>query len=104
MDKSDKHRPAGDPGADIGVLRQEIDQIDKKIMDLINQRFLRAKQIGFLKKQHGIQIIDQQRERKIIDRLLQKNSGPLDNDGLRRIFAAIIAEGRNVQHTDRKLK
>jgi len=104
MDKSGKNRPKNDADANIGVLRQAIDEIDEEIMDLINQRLLRAKQIGDFKKQGGIQITDHQREKEIIDHLLRKNHGPLDDDGLRHIFAAIIAEGRKVQKTDRKPK
>ncbi len=99
MDKSNTDRPGGDLSADIGVLRQAIDEIDEKIMDLINQRLSLAKQIGDFKKQGGIQITDSEREKKIMNRLLEKNNGPMRDDGLRNIFGAIIAEGRNVQRT-----
>ncbi len=100
MDKSNTDRPGGDPTADIGVLRQAIDEIDEKIMDLINQRLSLAKQIGDFKKQGGNQITDSEREKEIMNRLLEKNKGPLRADGLRNIFGAIIVEGRNVQRTD----
>ena len=97
MDKSNTARPGGDPRADIGIRRQAIDEIDEKILDLINQRLSLAKQIGDLKKQGDIQITDSAREKEIMNRLLEKNNGPLSADGLRNIFGAIIAEGRYVQ-------
>jgi chorismate mutase/prephenate dehydratase len=97
VNKSNTYRPGGDPKADIGVLRQAIDEIDETILDLINQRLSLAKQIGDFKKQGGIQIADSEREKEIFNRLLEKNNGPLGADGLRNIFKAIIAEGRNVQ-------
>jgi len=100
MNKSNTDRPGDNPKADIGVLRQAIDEIDEKILDLINQRLSLAKQIGDFKKQGGIQITDSGREKEILNRLLEKNNGPLGADGLRNIFEAIIAEGRNVQGTD----
>ena len=100
MNKSNTDRPGDDPKADIGVLRQAIDEIDEKILDLINQRLSQAKKIGNFKKQGGIQITDSGREKEILNRLLEKNNGPLGADGLRNIFKAIIAEGRNVQGTD----
>ena len=100
MDKSITDRPGDDPSADIGVLRQAIDEIDEKILDFINQRLSLAKQIGDFKKQSGLQITDSRREKEIMDRLLEKNNGPMGADGLRSIFGAIIAEGRNVQRTD----
>ena len=99
MDKPNTDRPGGDLNADVGVLRQAIDEIDEKIMDLINQRLSLAKQIGDFKKQGGIQITDSEREKEIMNRLLEKNNGPIRDDGLRNIFGAIIAEGRNVQRT-----
>ena len=99
MNKSNTHKAGGDPKADIGVLRQAIDEVDEKILDLINQRLSLAKQIGDFKKQAGIQITDSGREKEILKRLLEKNNGPMGTDGLRKIFEAIIAEGRNVQRT-----
>ena len=99
MNKSNTHRPGGDPKADIVVLRQAIDKIDEKILGLINQRLLLAQQIGDFKKQSGIQIKDSGREEEILNRLRAKNNGPVGADGLRNIFEAIIAEGRNVQGT-----
>jgi chorismate mutase/prephenate dehydratase len=99
MNKSKPYRPGGDPKEDIDVLRQAIDEIDENILDLINQRLSLAKQIGDFKKQDGIQITDSGREKEILNRLLRKNNGPMGADGLRNIFNAIIAEGRNVQGT-----
>jgi chorismate mutase len=93
MNKSNTYRPGGDPKADIDILRQVIDEIDEKILDLINQRLSLAKQIGDFKKKGGIQITD----KEILNRLLKKNSGPTGADGLRNIFNAIIAEGRKIQ-------
>ena len=100
MDKSITDRPGDDPSGDIGVLRQAIDEIDEKILAFINQRLSLAKQIGDFKKQSGLQITDSEREKEIMNRLLEKNKGPLRADGLRNIFGAIIVEGRNVQRTD----
>ena len=100
MDKSNANRLGGDSNTDIDLLRQAIDGIDDKILDLINQRLSLAKQIGGLKKQGGLQITDSEREKQILNRLLEKNNGPLEADGLRHIFEAIIAAGRQVQRTD----
>ena len=99
MNETNTHKPGGSPEADIGMLRQAIDLIDEKILGLINQRLSLAKQIGDFKKQAGIQILDSGREKEILSRLLEKNNGPMSADGLRNIFEAIIAEGRNIQHT-----
>jgi chorismate mutase/prephenate dehydratase len=97
MPESTPEKPGGNLNADIAALRLGIDALDEKILDLINRRLLLAQQIGDVKKQSGIQIADRRREIDIMDRLLLKNTGPLSDDGLRRIFTAIIAEGRSVQ-------
>jgi chorismate mutase/prephenate dehydratase len=99
MNKSNTFKSGGGLKADIGELRHTIDEIDDKILDLINQRLSLAKQIGDFKKQGGIQIADREREKEILNRLLEKNDGPIGADGLRNIFEAIIAEGRNAQRT-----
>ena len=96
--------PEGNPNADISKLRRAIDEIDEKIMGLINRRLALAQLIGRIKQQSGMRFTDRQREKEIIKRLRHKNPGPLGNDGLQQIFAAIIAEGRSVQETDRTPK
>ena len=101
MSESSPDKISGNPNADISAQRLAIDEIDEKMLDLINRRLLLSQQIGRFKIQGGIQIIDRHRENEILNRLIQKNSGPLADDGLRRIFSAIIAESRNVQKTDR---
>ena len=104
MSKSVPANTGDNPHADIAKLRSAIDKIDEKILGLINRRLVLAKKIGRAKKQGRIRIPDNVREKDIIDRLFQKNQGPLRDDGLRHIFRAIIAEGRNIQKTDRKPK
>lgn len=99
MDKSITDKQTEDLNTPISLLRQTIDEIDEKILELINQRLSLAKQVGNFKKQGGIQITDSDREKEIMNRLLEKNYGPLSDNGLRNIYGAIIAEGRNVQLT-----
>ena len=97
MDKSNPNRPAGDLNTNIEGLRDAIDEIDEQILDLINQRLLLAAQIGRLKKQNGIQIVDSDREKAVIDRLRDRNAGPLQENALHQIFAAIMTAARDVQ-------
>lgn len=101
MPESTFDKRGSQPPIDISALRVAIDEIDAKILDLINRRLLLAQQIGAVKKQDDLQIIDRQREKDIMDRLQRTNNGPLPTKDLRGIFAAIIAAGRRVQETDR---
>ncbi len=97
MPESTRDKTGGNSNADISALRRMINEIDDAILDLINRRLGLAKQIGGAKKKGGIQITDSRREKEIMDRLIKINNGPLEAGGLRRIFAAIIAEGRSIQ-------
>ena len=82
---------------DIDSLRASIDEVDRKILDLINRRLLLAKQIGRIKEQKGEKVLDTARESNIINRLLNLNKGPLSKNALHHIFVEIIASSREVQ-------
>lgn len=104
MDNPTPEKPDHKSNDVISVWRKAIDDIDEKILGLINQRLLWAERIGKFKKQNNIQIADSRREKEIMNHLLKKNKGPLDGDGLQIIFSTIIAEGRNVQKLNRESK
>jgi chorismate mutase len=97
MPESTTDKTGDNPNSDISALRRAIDEVDEKIMELINRRLSMAKQIGDFKKRSGIEITDPDREKEIMNRLLEKNNGPVSDKGLRNIFSAIMIEGRNIQ-------
>ena len=61
-------------------LRDKIDEIDLKILDLIQSRAIHASKIGETKKESpdfdGV-FYKPEREKEIIDRLSKSNDGPL---------------------------
>ncbi|MDY6792453.1 MAG: prephenate dehydratase [Thermodesulfobacteriota bacterium] len=81
----------------INELRKSIDEIDEKILDLINQRLLLGKEIGAIKRKNNEPVTDKAREMAIITRLKEINQGHLRNDTLEHIFTQIIAESREIQ-------
>ena len=83
----------------IGELRESIDEIDEKILDLINRRLQVVMEIGKIKSRNGVPVIDNGRENLLIKRLLSLNSGPIDKEALRRIFNEIIGVCREIQKT-----
>jgi len=82
----------------INKLRKSIDEIDEKILDLINQRLLFGKEIGNIKRKNKEQVTDKARETAILKRLKDLNKGYLRNDTLDHIFTQIISESREIQH------
>jgi chorismate mutase/prephenate dehydratase len=99
MDKPQKPEfiPEGVSMHAISGLRRDIDKIDEKILDLINQRLLLASEIGKIKVKSGERMVDGARESTLIQRLLSLNRGPLSKQALRHIFTEIIAAAREVQ-------
>ena len=85
----------------IKELRKSIDKIDDEILELISRRLLCVKEIGEIKKEKGDPILDISREKKILDRLLSKNEGELNDRSLQYIFKEIIAASRELQSPQR---
>ena len=81
----------------INELRKSIDEIDEKILDLINQRLLLGKEIGNIKRENKEQVINKAREEAILKRLKELNKGHLCNNTLDYIFTQIISESRQIQ-------
>ena len=81
----------------INELRQSIDEIDEKILDLINQRLMFGKKIGNIKRKNKEQITDKAREATILNKLKDINKGDLRNETLEYIFTQIISESRELQ-------
>src|SRR6056300_1792891 len=76
-------------------LRQNIDDIDKKLLELISSRGLLAKEIGLL-KDDGV-IYKPEREAQVITKLIKENKGPLSNDSVTNIYKAIISNCRALE-------
>jgi shikimate dehydrogenase len=83
--------------SEIATLRSAIDALDDQILDLVNRRLLIAMEIGEIKEIQQSRIIDFNREGKIFERLSALNKGPLNEKGLLKIFAEIIAAARDIQ-------
>ena len=64
-------------------LRRRIDDIDLKLLDLINERVRTASEIGVDKALRGEPIYRPEREAQVFRRLMDRNSGPMDDDAVR---------------------
>lgn len=77
--------------------RQQIDQLDERLVELLNERAQLALQIGREKRARGLPVHDPEREAQILGRLCALNRGPLSEDAIRRILAQILEESRRLQ-------
>ena len=81
--------------------RRKIDEIDRKLVELLNERSKCAIEIGKLKRTLNLRVYDPEREREILQRITEVNSGPLDGEGLQRLFERIIDECRQIERTQK---
>jgi chorismate mutase/prephenate dehydratase len=80
----------------IAQLRVTIDDIDVKLVDMLNERARLALQVGIAKG--GKSIVRPAREATVMQNIAQANKGPLANEGLQEIFKKIIAVCRQIQY------
>lgn len=72
-------------------LREAIDAVDDRILDLLNERARTVLEVGRLKSAEKKEFHVPSRERQIYDRLTAANPGPFPNEGLRSVFREIIS-------------
>ena len=77
--------------------RTRIDEIDRKLVKLMNDRSQCVLEIARIKKQRNMKVVDPEREKKVFRNVKSENNGPLDADGLQRIFERIIDESRRIE-------
>jgi chorismate mutase len=77
--------------------RKEIDDIDERLVELLNRRSQCAIEIGRLKRAEGLPIYSPEREAEVIDHALGRNGGPLEPEAVRRLFERIIDESRRIE-------
>jgi len=76
--------------------RRQIDALDADLLRLLNQRAAIACEIASIKVASALPAYDGNRERQVLARVLEKNTGPLDNQSVTDIFAGIIRETRRL--------
>ncbi|OLB21835.1 MAG: hypothetical protein AUI12_06930 [Acidobacteria bacterium 13_2_20CM_2_57_6] len=84
--------------------RRRIDEIDKKLVGLLNERSQCALEIGKLKQKAKIPLYQPDRENEVLANAERNNSGPLTDAAIRRLFERIIDEARaaerDAMHSD----
>ena len=82
---------------DIEDWRRKIDELDRKLVDLLGERAKAAVEIGKLKRNTSMPIYEPDRERVVFDNVQAANRGPLPGRDLVRIYERIIDVMRNIQ-------
>jgi len=77
--------------------RERIDQLDRRLLDLLNERTRVVEEIGRIKREHGMPVYEPKREEDVLRNIAEHNGGPMAQEAARRIFERIIDEMRTLQ-------
>ncbi len=78
-------------------LRKKIDQVDEKILELLNQRAGLARKIGHTKDLGNEEIYVPSREKAILQRITSLNQGPLSEQAVRFIYREVLSASRSLE-------
>jgi chorismate mutase-like protein len=74
-----------------------IDEVDRRIVALLNERTRTVEEIGRVKRGAALPIYEPKREAEVFANITASNQGPLTPEALKRIFERIIDEMRSIQ-------
>ena len=78
-------------------LRTQVDQIDQKLLQLLQQRTKLSGEIGRTKRRHGAEIYVPDRERELLSRVAKLADGKLPPTAAQAIFREILSSSRASQ-------
>ena len=85
---------------ELETYRSQIDVLDRRLLDLLNERTAVVEQIGRIKQERKMGVYEPKREDQVYANILTHNRGPLPHDAVKRIFERIIDEMRTVQRNN----
>ncbi|PTE42278.1 chorismate mutase [Staphylococcus equorum] len=80
--------------------RSEIVDINEEILNLLSKRGKLAQKIGEEKRKQGTAVYDPQREKEMINKLLDKNEGPFNDNVIKQLFKEIFKASTDLQKSE----
>ena len=78
-------------GNEIEQLRAQIAEVDRALLAGVNDRVTLVAALRAEKAAKGLPFLDPEQERRVIDALIQANSGPLSDEGVRELVDSVLA-------------
>ncbi len=85
------------PMSRIQELRKKIDELDDRLIDLLNERARIVIEIGNIKKNEELEFHSPSREREILERLTTRNKGPFPQDTLKAVYREILSSSLSLE-------
>lgn len=84
------------------AVRRQIDHLDERLLQLLNQRARRALAIGRIKKRRKWPIFDARREAFVLRHMTRANRGPLSSRAVQKIFQTILTQCRRRERSSKR--
>ncbi|MBM3824157.1 MAG: prephenate dehydratase [Verrucomicrobia bacterium] len=88
---------AADGKGSLAEHRQAIDELDARIVELLNARTRHVLEIGEIKRQAGQEIYAPHREQAVLEKVCRLNPGPIPNESLRAIYREIMSSALSLE-------
>lgn len=87
---------------ELDQLRKQVDEMNLKLLDTINERAKLVQEIGRVKETQGVYRYDPVRERGMLDLIKENNNGPFEHSTVEHIFKEIFKAGLELQKDDHR--
>ncbi|WP_411953673.1 bifunctional 3-deoxy-7-phosphoheptulonate synthase/chorismate mutase [Alkalibacillus sp. S2W] len=81
-------------------LREELDQVNIQLLELINKRGQLVKELGDIKKAQGMKAYDPERERDMLNHIVDQHQGPFEYSTIEHLFKEIFKAAKELQEDD----
>ena len=80
----------------IQELRSRVDEVDRELIRILNERALIVQEIAAIKAEVGKPLFDPKRQEEILRRVAEENEGPIYDTSMREIFELILHRIRDL--------
>ncbi len=77
--------------------RTQIDDIDRRIVELLEMRAAISAEVGDIKARAGLPVVDWERESEVLRSVTAACSGIMEPEAVGRIYRRILRESRQIQ-------
>ena len=82
---------------DLEGLRQEIDEIDEALCACLARRFAVVRAIGEIKKEKGLPILNEGREKAVLDKVRALAPTPEESEAFAAVYQTVMAEAKKLE-------
>ena len=88
---------SADTGARIEELRERVDEVDRQLIRILNERARIVQEMVAVKAEAGKPLFDPKREEEILQKVAEENEGPIYDSSMREIFELILHRIRDLE-------